>query len=262
MAGIKSSRVLKKQNQSYVAQHDIRAHLTRIFGFANWSTRVISLTCVNEEQKATNGNWLITYLAVVELTVCAEDGTPLATYQDANAEECAPQPSKGNAHALAATSAVSTALKRCAINLGDQFGLSLYEKGSTASIVKGSLVAPEGEVAEVHEVEVKDMGDEQIGVPERSLNEQKSGAEPEVVFDPPTDYTEAVERWMTDLRFHATNDVAESRILAVAALKAEAGRSFPAGFLEEQVEVAGRTMARGILADEVAGGKYLVKEKR
>jgi hypothetical protein len=39
-------------------------------------------------------------------------------------------------------SAISGALKRCAVNLGDQFGLSLYRDGSVAPVVQRSLVAP------------------------------------------------------------------------------------------------------------------------
>ena len=41
-------------------------------------------------------------------------------------------------------SALSLAKKRAAIPLGDQFGLSLYNKGQTSALVRGSLVIPEG----------------------------------------------------------------------------------------------------------------------
>jgi hypothetical protein len=42
-------------------------------------------------------------------------------------------------------SAISVAKKRCCINLGDQFGLSLYNKGQLSALVMGTLVRPEGE---------------------------------------------------------------------------------------------------------------------
>jgi hypothetical protein len=36
-------------------------------------------------------------------------------------------------------------LKRCAINLGDQFGLGLYNNGSTAAVVRSTLAGPAAE---------------------------------------------------------------------------------------------------------------------
>src|SRR5206468_12576286 len=49
-------------------------------------------------------------------------------------------PDYGDAHDFAAKNAVSYALKRCATDLGDQFGLSLYNKGQLAPLVAGTLV--------------------------------------------------------------------------------------------------------------------------
>jgi hypothetical protein len=43
---------------------------------------------------------------------------------------------------MAIKTAESQAFKRAAINLGDQFGLGLYNGGSTASTVKDTLVKP------------------------------------------------------------------------------------------------------------------------
>jgi hypothetical protein len=44
---------------------------------------------------------------------------------------------------MAIKTAESDALKRAAINIGDQFGLSLYNNGSTTPVVVKTLVAPE-----------------------------------------------------------------------------------------------------------------------
>jgi hypothetical protein len=46
---------------------------------------------------------------------------------------------------MAIKTAESDAFKRAAINLGDQFGLSLYNNGSTQPVVKQTLVAPAGD---------------------------------------------------------------------------------------------------------------------
>ena len=43
---------------------------------------------------------------------------------------------RGDAHDMAIKTAETQALKRAAINLGDQFGLSLYKKGSTGPLVR------------------------------------------------------------------------------------------------------------------------------
>ena len=50
----------------------------------------------------------------------------------------------GEHHDNAIKTAASDALKRCAINLGTQFGLSLYNDGSRNDVVKMTLVKPEG----------------------------------------------------------------------------------------------------------------------
>jgi hypothetical protein len=50
----------------------------------------------------------------------------------------------GEHHDNAIKTAASDALKRCAINLGTQFGLSLYDDGSTRDVVKNTLVKPVG----------------------------------------------------------------------------------------------------------------------
>jgi recombination DNA repair RAD52 pathway protein len=49
------------------------------------------------------------------------------------------QPSRADAHDLALKAAVSGAEKRAAKALGNQFGLSLYNNGTTKSVVSSSL---------------------------------------------------------------------------------------------------------------------------
>jgi hypothetical protein len=57
---INPRRVMHKQGQSHVSQQDIRAHLTRMFGFGGWDKEILELVCVRDER----------------VTVPAKDGKP------------------------------------------------------------------------------------------------------------------------------------------------------------------------------------------
>lgn len=156
LAPINPLRVLTRDRMSYVAQQDIRAHMTRIFGFCNWSTDVLETAFVFEEQD-DNKRWRACYRATVQVTVHNQEGEVLAHYTDSHVSGNAPQPDRAEAHALALTTAVSTAFKRACTNLGDQFGLSLYNKGQTTAFVKGTLV---GSDQPVEVAAVVDLGEE------------------------------------------------------------------------------------------------------
>lgn len=132
----------KPTGPSYVAQHDIRAHLTRIFGFGFWGDRVTFIQGPLFEEQV-NGNWQTAYIAGVDVWIrCSQCGGTITSYGDVNGAGNMPQKQRADAHTLAVTTAVSTALKRAAINLGDQFGLSLYDKGRVTAFVLRTLVHP------------------------------------------------------------------------------------------------------------------------
>src|SRR5690606_23537148 len=80
------------------------------------------------------------YRATMRLAVHAPDGTLLATYTEVATGDASNFPivKRADAHDFAIKTAESQALKRCAINLGDQFGLSLYRKGSTDALVRAT----------------------------------------------------------------------------------------------------------------------------
>ena len=65
-------------------------------------------------------------------TIFDPDGNPVAVIEDAATGSAQNMPSPADAFDFAIKNAVSYALKRCAKDLGDQFGLSLYNKGQTA----------------------------------------------------------------------------------------------------------------------------------
>lgn len=136
------SRVAKRgqagRQLSYLEAWDVKAHLIRIFGFGGWSWEVLVASMAYEEHNE-KGQWSVGYKVIGTLMVSALD----CRYTEA-AVGSATLPSRGEAHDMAVKTAESDALKRAAINLGTQFGLSLYDNGSTNDVVKATLAKPEG----------------------------------------------------------------------------------------------------------------------
>ena len=153
LRGIKPSRVLHLDGMSHLAAYDVRAHLNRVFGFGRWSADVLDVTQLYEHPTETKNKkpaFAVAYRATVRLSVCSPDGTPLATYTEcAVGDSIMPDFKRGDCHDMAIKTAESQALKRCATNLGDQFGLSLYRNGSAEPVVTVTLVGqaenPEGQ---------------------------------------------------------------------------------------------------------------------
>jgi hypothetical protein len=141
-------RVSSREGLSHLEAYDVRAHLNRCFGFGRWSADLLDLTMLYESETQTKSGksaYAVGYRATLRLTICAPDGTVLATYTEAaTGDAVMPDFKRADAHDFALKTAESQALKRCATNLGDQFGLSLYAKGSKAALVRGTLVMPAG----------------------------------------------------------------------------------------------------------------------
>lgn len=258
LAPIAPQRVLDLKGMSYVAQQDVRAHMNRIFGFGRWSTRVIETAFMFEEQNSEK-RWKTCYRATVEVEVYAPDGTFLARYQDSHASGNAPQPDRADAHALALTTAVSTALKRACTNLGDQFGLSLYNKGQRTAIVKGTLVHADGAQAasEAPVVPVADIGDEQTAESVQTSGQDEAVEAEVAAMDATTDVAlpglAAKDEVIAALRALVAETDPRARITSVAAIKATCSGT---SILDEPVEIAGETLTIGLLADKVAAGAF------
>jgi recombination DNA repair RAD52 pathway protein len=138
LKGINPNRIAKRQggggkSLSYLEAWEVKAHLIRIFGFGNWSWDVKVAELAFEEQNE-RGNWNVGYRVIGELRI--HDLS--CTYTEA-AVGSASLSQRGEAHDMAIKTAESDALKRAAINLGDQFGLSLYNNGATAPVVLNTL---------------------------------------------------------------------------------------------------------------------------
>lgn len=142
LKGINPSRVGKDgKGFAHLEAWDVRAHLIRIFDFCNWSADLVELEQIFETEgvsvKSGKQAWTVAYRATVRLTIHMEDKD--VTYTEAAVGDSTNNPSRADAHDMAIKTAESQAFKRCAINLGDQFGLSLYNNGGTGSVVRAVL---------------------------------------------------------------------------------------------------------------------------
>ena len=138
---LNESRVAKRgqagRQLSYLEAWDVKAHLIRIFGFGGWSAEVLSADLAFED-KNEKGQWNVGYKVILQLTVGDYTKGGSVMYTEA-AVGSSTLPQRGEAHDMAIKTAESDALKRAAINLGTQFGLSLYNNGSLRDVVVQTL---------------------------------------------------------------------------------------------------------------------------
>ncbi len=140
--GIDPSHVeVKRGGLSYIAQHQVRAELSRVFGYGNWDAETIEMTRLWEEtyEKDRKTYYRVCYRAAVRLTIRDYEGKVICSHVGYHAEANSGLPDRGEAEAMAVTSCESYALRRAAINLGDRFGLGLYDGGKQVPLVKGTL---------------------------------------------------------------------------------------------------------------------------
>jgi hypothetical protein len=150
---ITPGRVRQLRGNYHVEQWDVRRHLIRAFGFGGFDITTTSLelvreiehlpyTAAGEVDPRGKSRWTVVYRAEIRLVIKDANGSMIAHYEDAATGDSQNQPSLGDAHDQACKTALSQALKRCAVNLGDQFGLSLYNGGSPQAVVLQSLIVP------------------------------------------------------------------------------------------------------------------------
>lgn len=131
---------------SHVEAWDIRKRMNQIFGFGNWSAVTDQMKLIYEhEREGGKPRYDIAYRA--RCTVTLHDTG--VSYSEWAAGDASNYPSRGDAHDQAIKTAESQAFKRACVNLGDQFGLSLYKDGSleaTVGEVIGQVHADAGNV--------------------------------------------------------------------------------------------------------------------
>lgn len=155
---IPNERVSVANKQSHLEQWDVRRTLTRYFGIGGWTIDTKRLWLIAQvevppgavlQTKWIDGKkhenvpndkslWTVIYGAEVKLTVHGLNGSS-AYWEDGATGDSQNQPTLGDAHDMALKTALSQAMKRAAVNLGDQFGLSLYNKGNRGQVVHGTL---------------------------------------------------------------------------------------------------------------------------
>jgi recombination DNA repair RAD52 pathway protein len=157
-----SSRSQGGRSLSYLEAWDVKAALIRVFGFANWSADVVeskilrmekdvpaysgsgtSRTRKNDADGKPDFNWSVTAMATLQLRIHMTGATYTET---AIASQTGPD--VGEVADFAMKTAESDALKRCAINLGTQFGLSLYNNGGLGDVVRVILDPYQREILE------------------------------------------------------------------------------------------------------------------
>lgn len=232
MRPLKEQRVSRRkqggQNLSYLEAWDVKAHLTRIFGFGGWDSSVHDIVLVSCEQN-DKGNYDASYQASVTLTIRDPKGHYVCEFTEA-AVGSASLPRKGEALDMAIKTAESDALKRAAINLGTQFGLSLYNGGSLRDVIITTLVDPRG-----------DTNDSEKAPPAPAT------ATPDVSASGNTVPTDIALELM-----HATAlEDNEQRILYIASFK-EKHREH----LHATVEVDGQEVTLARYADLIATGQF------
>lgn len=174
---IHGSRVLADgKGHAHVSQQDILAHLIRVFGFGHFDIEVLDVECVFEMPAVKNKERFdVCYRALVRLTIRDVNGDQLAHYENGSTATAQNQ-TRGDAHDLAYKSAISLSVKRAAIALGDQFGLSLYNKGQRSALVRGLVVTAKGKDVQDGVPQQVSMGNDEI---DASLDgEQQRATEP------------------------------------------------------------------------------------
>lgn len=127
---------------SHVEAWDIRRTMNQIFGFAKWSSEVTDMELISQTEVVTRGGkpaWNVIYRARCEVRV--GEGLDGGAYAEWAAGD-ATNPTLADAHDQAIKTAESQAFKRACVNLGDQFGLSLYADGSTQATVGDVVGVP------------------------------------------------------------------------------------------------------------------------
>jgi len=171
---LEPSRIQHVQGQAHLAAWDVQRWLIRIFGFTGWRFEIVHCDMVSERSeekpsKRTGQQYTahtVVYRVLGRLSIYGDDGEMITFFEDGATGDSVNQPSLGDAHDMALKTAISQALKRCAVNLGDQFGLSLYNNGKPDGVVSRTLVHSSS--TPVEELESSVEGDTEGSIPQTS----------------------------------------------------------------------------------------------
>lgn len=168
---LRSSRVMMREGKySYLAAWDVRAHLIRIFGFGSFDVEMVTdqfMGLFDYESGGQQPRPMVeaVWKATMRLIVRDPDGYEIARFTEGSVGSATGGRGVANRGDLmdnALKTAASDAFKRCCINLGTQFGLSLYDNGNLADVVRLILVGPEGFDAPEEMTEAEKQAREQL----------------------------------------------------------------------------------------------------
>lgn len=145
---IDPSRVKKREGSrgaslSYIEAHDAIRTANDIFGVGGWDYQVVELAPLGEpEEVERNGRkgFRVGYGAIVLVNVYGEQGETFSFSDTGYGDAVEYTGSRITPHELARKEAVSDALKRALKNLGDQFGLGLYDAKRRADVERRAKV--------------------------------------------------------------------------------------------------------------------------
>ena len=163
---IHKTRVLADgKGHSHVSQQDITAHLIRMFEFGNFDIEVMDVGLIFEVERTNdkgelNNRFDVCYRAMVRLSIRNRGGELVQVLENGSTATAQNQ-TRGDAHDLAYKSAISLSIKRAAIGLGDQFGLSLYNKGQLSALVIATLATTDEDV-QAHVPQQVSLGNDEI----------------------------------------------------------------------------------------------------
>jgi hypothetical protein len=249
------TRVAKRsqggKSLSYLEAWDVKAHLNRIFGFTGWSWSVTDTQMVFEQTvlgKNGGEQWSVGWKVVGTLEVAG------ARYSEA-AIGSSSQPSRGDAHDMAIKTAESDALKRAAINLGDQFGLSLYNNGSTKAVVGGTLYSPATRMEAIGTVQASLTALIEVPVEAAESHEEPSEAPQAESIDPepagPPSDSDGAGEWIERLK----ECIGEHDVAGVVKVKGEiaaakaGGLTFQGVTLDKWADRAVVACGKGVAAE-------------
>lgn len=254
--GIHPNRVRNLRGMAHLEAWDVRRELIRVFGFGGFSIETISLDLVHQEggmrrKKDKKGQeygepymaWTVVYRAQVRLTVLDTNGREISHWEDGAAGDSVNQPSLGDAHDMGMKTALSQALKRCAVNLGDQFGLSLYNDGAREPVVLFSAAHPPQEWQK-----------QPAPVPEPDDPPVKPEPQPATAEEPAAPAAAAAARPERPAKAPAAKDPVEDALLAKLMKQTQDHWTR----LDVLTQVRGEAEAKGLLARSVQGpdGKW------
>jgi hypothetical protein len=141
MSGFTTEQIdvlLQGISPSRVAVMDGMSHLE---GFGRWDEVALEPTeMLYAEETVTRAGkpaFKVAYRASRRIIIRDQEGNVMCSHDgSAVGESIMPDFKRGDCHDMAIKTAETQALKRCAINLGDQFGLALYRKGATDALVR------------------------------------------------------------------------------------------------------------------------------